>query len=337
MNTNETAPAPENTMNQETKPAARPQKSDLRSFIAGDAFKSQVALALPKHMTPDRFARIALTALTRTPKLMDCTRESLLGCLMTCSQLGLEPDGRLAHLIPYKDQCTLIVDYKGYAELAQRSGLIETLHADLVCENDVFDYNLGKVTVHRPDFRRPRGKPFAAYAMATTKTGATFYSVLTADEIYSIRDRSQGWIAFQKGWTKSSPWDPSNPVSEGEMMKKTAFRRLVKWLPLSPELRAALDTEDREERPAKGREVQSVPMLTLEPEPHRIEPELPRHVPVWNRLIDMMDADDIEEPALMAVLNANYLTAADRIQGMTEAECEVTIGKWATVVKEVKK
>jgi len=74
-------------------------KNDLRSFIAGDAFKQQVALALPQHMTPDRFARVALTALTKTPKLLDCTRESLLRCLMDCSQLGLEPDGRHAHFV----------------------------------------------------------------------------------------------------------------------------------------------------------------------------------------------------------------------------------------------
>ena len=69
----------------------------LRQQLAGDYFKQQVALALPKHMTADRFVRVALTALLKTPKLQDCTPESVIQCMLNCSALGLEPDGRRAH------------------------------------------------------------------------------------------------------------------------------------------------------------------------------------------------------------------------------------------------
>ena len=94
----------------------------IKKTLTGDYFRKQVALCLPKHMTPDRFVRVALTALTRVPKLAQCTEASLIKCMLTCSELGLEPDGRLAHLIPYGKDCTLVIDYKGLAELAMRSG-----------------------------------------------------------------------------------------------------------------------------------------------------------------------------------------------------------------------
>lgn len=206
--------------------------NDLRSIITSDKMKQQFAAALPQHLTPDRFCRIALTALTRTPKLADCTQESLMRCLLDLSAYGIEPDGRRAHLIPYGNQCTLILDWKGLAELAMRSGIIAKLHADIVCENDVFDYNLGEVVQHKIDFKAPRGEMYAAYAMAVTKDGPVFVAVLNKDEIDGIRKRSKSG--------NSGPWQ----TDYNEMAKKTAFRRLAKWLPLSAEFRDAVDKDD---------------------------------------------------------------------------------------------
>jgi len=209
-----------------------PKVNDLRSIITSEKMKQQFAAALPQHLTPDRFCRIALTALTRTPKLADCTQESLMRCLLDLSAYGIEPDGRRAHLIPYGNQCTLILDWKGLAELAMRSGIIAKLHADIVCENDVFDYNLGEVVQHKIDFKTPRGEMYAAYAMAVTKDGPVFVAVLNKDEIDGIRKRSKSG--------SSGPWQ----TDYNEMAKKTAFRRLAKWLPLSAEFRDAVDKDD---------------------------------------------------------------------------------------------
>ena len=206
--------------------------NDLRSIITSDKMKQQFAAALPQHLTPDRFCRIALTALTRTPKLADCTQESLMRCLLDLSAHGIEPDGRRAHLIPYGNQCTLILDWKGLAELAMRSGIIAKLHADIVCENDVFEYNLGEVVQHKIDFKAPRGEMYAAYAMAVTKDGPVFVAVLNKEEIDGIRRRSKSG--------SSGPWQ----TDYNEMAKKTAFRRLAKWLPLSAEFRDAVDKDD---------------------------------------------------------------------------------------------
>ncbi|MEM4203012.1 MAG: recombinase RecT [Candidatus Methanomethylicaceae archaeon] len=210
----------------------------VRQLIDNDQFRAQIARALPAHLTPDRFLRVALTTVLRTPKLAQCDQASIANALLTCSQLGLEPDGRRAHLIPYEDRkrgavtCQLIIDYKGLVELALRSGEVAMIHADVVCEHDVFEYDRGEVTKHVINFKEPRGKPYAAYAMAKFKNGATKYEVMTKDEIEAIRARSRAG--------QSGPW----VTDWSEMAKKTVFRRLAKWLPLSPEYRDALDADD---------------------------------------------------------------------------------------------
>jgi recombination protein RecT len=224
-------------MTTEIQPA--PTKAlTIRDRLEGDSFRQAVAAALPKHLTPERFIRVAITAITRTPKLAQCDQASFFGALLTLSQYGIEPDGRRAHLIPFENrkrgvtECQLIIDYKGLAELAMRSGLVSYLHADTVCEADEFQVNLGEITKHVIDYRKPRGEVYAAYAVCRFKDGATKAEVMTRDEVEAIRKRSRAGT--------SGPW----VTDWAEMAKKTAFRRLSKWLPLSADLRQAIEVDD---------------------------------------------------------------------------------------------
>jgi recombination protein RecT len=224
-------------MSNETKALVKGNGNQIKELLRGEAFREQVRLALPAHLKPERFIRVALTAMTRTPDLAKCTQESFFKCLLDLSAAGLEPDGRRAHLIPYRNnkagitECTLIIDYKGLVELIMRSGLVSTIHADIVCENDVFEYNLGEITRHVIDFKAPRGKAYAAYAMCRLKDGTVKTEVMTVEEIERIRKRSRAG--------QSGPW----VTDWNEMAKKTAFRRLSKWLPLSAEYRDAIDKD----------------------------------------------------------------------------------------------
>lgn len=203
----------------------------IKGHLSGEYFKSQVALALPKHLTPDRFVRVALTALLKTPKLNDCTTESVIQCMLNCSALGLEPDGRRAHLIPYGNTCTLIVDYKGIVELAKRSGDVSNVFAQIVCDNDTFEWNNGEVN-HRIDWRKDRGQMYAVYATVTFKDGTKQTDVMTKSEVEAIRKRSKSG--------NSGPW----VTDFAEMAKKTVFRRVSKWITLSPEVSDALEADD---------------------------------------------------------------------------------------------
>lgn len=227
------------------KPAVTGGKRTIKGLLEGDSFHQAIAKTLPKHLKPERFIRVALLAMQKTPKLAQCTEASFFNCLLQLSALGLDPDGRLAHLIPFENrntgttECTLIVDWKGLKELVLRTGLISYVHADVVHEGDLIDYNAGELRSHVPWFlRRDADKPteegpvFAAYAIARMKDGTTQCAVMSSREIDGIKARSRS--------KNSGPWVTDEP----EMQKKTAFRRLTKWLPMSPEVRDAVETGD---------------------------------------------------------------------------------------------
>jgi len=208
-------------------------KKDVKSIIEAPKFREEIAKVLPKHVTPERMTRIAITAVMKNPDLMRCTPESVLNCLMLCSQAGLEPDGRLAHLIPFKDTCTVIFDYKGLVSLALRNGY-ESVWADKVCEGDDFDAGVKdgrKVINHVINWKRPRGEAYAYYAVAL-RNGSMDFEVMTIDEVKAIQARSRAG--------KGGPW-----VSDfDEMGKKCPLRRMSKRWDLLPEIRDVINADD---------------------------------------------------------------------------------------------
>ena len=209
-------------------------QSKVRSLIQSDKVKDQIEKALQSLCKVDRFLRIAMTAITKNPKLAECSQTSLISCLLDCATLGIDPDGRRAHLIPYGTTCTLIIDYKGLVELVRRSGEVVKIHADVECENDIFEYDCGEVTKHIIDFKGDRGAVYAVYATATMKDGAVQAEVMTVADVEKIRQSSRG--------KNSSPWTQH----WNEMAKKTVFRRLAKWLPLASETLELLSKDDEQ-------------------------------------------------------------------------------------------
>ncbi len=105
-----------------------------------EQMKPQLQAALPKHITPERLVRVALSAIQNTPKLLECDRNSLFRAVLTSAQLGLEPDGILgqAYLIPFAGKVQFIPGYKGLIDLARRSGEVLNIIAKEVYKNDEF-------------------------------------------------------------------------------------------------------------------------------------------------------------------------------------------------------
>jgi len=170
----------------------------IKQRVASQEFAVQLRSALPSHITSERMARSVLTCIARNPKLQECEQSSFFTSLLTLAHFGLEPDGRVAHLIPYGKTCQVIIDYKGLAELAYRSGRVSNLHADVVCENDEFEYNMGQVVKHRIDLRKPRGNVYAVYATCEFKDGTKKSDVMSREEVEAIRKRSKAG--------SSGPW-----------------------------------------------------------------------------------------------------------------------------------
>lgn len=208
-----------------------------------EQMKGEIARCLPSHLTPDRMARIAMTELRKTPKLQECDPMSFIAAIMQASQLGLEP-GIMGscYLIPFfnsklgKYECTFMPGYRGFLDLARRSGQIKSLVARAVYENDVFEYEYGleeRVT-HKPAMDE-RGELRAVYAVALLKDGGHQFEVMSKREIEAVRQKSQG--------KNAGPWTEYYD----EMARKTVVRKLFKWLPCSVEMQKAVSLDELQE------------------------------------------------------------------------------------------
>lgn len=211
-------------------------RDTVRAFLEGQ--KEQFQVALPKHMDPDRFLRIVLTEVRKNPALERCDPKSFIAAVIQSAQLGLEVGSGLgyAYLIPYGTTCQLVIGYKGLIDLARRSGQLLSISAHCVHEKDYFDYELGdeERIVHKPAVGE-RGAITAVYAIAKLKDGGIQREVMSIDEVERIRKGSKNG--------NGSVWKDHY----GEMVRKTAIRRIAKYLPLSPDMRDAIDAEDENE------------------------------------------------------------------------------------------
>ncbi len=194
--------------------------------------QGEIAKALPSVITPERFTRIVLSALSTTPALANCTPQSFLGAMMTAAQLGLEPNTPLgqAYLIPFKNnkkgvmECQFQLGYKGMLDLAYRSGEVSVVQAHEVCENDDFEYEYGlEPKLHHKPALVNRGEPIAYYAMFKMKDGGYGYAVASKEDIMQhAKKYSQ---AYRSGF---SPWQSAFD----EMAKKTVLKSALKYAPM---------------------------------------------------------------------------------------------------------
>jgi recombination protein RecT len=108
-----------------------------------DKFKSQIALALPKHLNADRMTRLALTAFSQNKDLRNCDMMSICASVVVASQLGLEIGvGGQGYLVPYKGKATFVPGWKGLVDLVSRAGRA-TVWTGAAYEGDTFEYALG--------------------------------------------------------------------------------------------------------------------------------------------------------------------------------------------------
>ena len=206
------------------------------------AMEPEIKKALPSVITPERFTRMALSALNSNQQLLECTKMSFIAALMNAAQLGLEPNTPLgqAYLIPFKNkdkvECKFIVGYKGILDLVYRNENVQTIQAQIVYENDIFSYELGLESklYHKPALH-DRGEMTAVYALYKLSNGGYGFEVLSKDDVVQHATR------FSQGMKSSySPWN----TDFESMAKKTAIRKVLKFAPLKTESLRALETDE---------------------------------------------------------------------------------------------
>lgn len=251
--------------------------------------KSAISSALPKVVNSERFIRVALTEIRKSSQLQQCDPVSVCSAVMQAAQLGLEFGSSLGqiYLVPFGRECTLMVGYRGYIALLQRSGAIKSMSAHVVYDGDFFEYELGleQKLVHKPTGIQKN--PVAFYAVATLSDGTKQFEVMSKEAVEHIRDN------FSRA-KNSDSWRKSFE----EMAKKTTIRRLIKMIPVTPEVADALSLEDDAETievrdPEKYRQVQESQMLLSAQESKEIHAELERLFTRCNESkIDVEDLPD---------------------------------------------
>lgn len=224
-------------------PSLREKGTTIKELLVSNS--EQIKMALPRFLPLDRLIRTALTVIATTPGLLDCHPRSLLGAVIQCAQLGLEP-GVLgqAYLIPFKNTRTgrtdvqFIPGYRGLLALARRTGDISTVQAHVVRGKDQFDYRYGTdpMLEHKPAADPGDSAITHIYAVIKLKDGAVQFDVMTKSEMDAHRDR------YSRA-AKAGPW----VTAWEEMAKKTVLRRLLKLAPASIEMQTALVLDEKAE------------------------------------------------------------------------------------------
>ncbi len=218
----------QNAVANTTNNAVAPEKKTMQTYIK--AMEGEIKKALPSVITPERFTRMVLSAISTNPKLGSCTPSSFLGAMMSAAQLGLEPNTPLgqAYILPYSNKGTLEAQfqlgYKGLIDLAYRSGEVEVVQAHIVYANDKFECEFGlepKLTHIPAD--TDRGEPIKVYAMFKTKSGGYGFEVMSMADVRIHAEK------YSKAYNSScSPW----ATNFEEMAKKTVLKKALKYAPL---------------------------------------------------------------------------------------------------------
>jgi recombination protein RecT len=243
---------------------ARQAGSTVEAFFQKN--KGALAPLLAGLITPDRMLKVAQNAIKQTPKLQECSLNSLFGAIMKCAAMGLEPNTHEGHcwLIPRATnrpvkvgnktewqrgfEVQVQIGYKGRIALAYRSPELKVLRTAIIHANDKYRIYEGTNPriEHEPETRPgyDRGEPIIYYAIAKLATGETLFEFMTVADIDRIRDRySESYRqAVANNKTADAPWVRDYDA----MARKTVLNRISSWLPSNRQsaLAQALDTQE---------------------------------------------------------------------------------------------
>lgn len=221
----------------------------FKGLVSSAAFQQSLADVLPRHITPERMAKLALVAVNRTPLLLQCTQFSLMEAVMHASTYGLDCSGLggRGYLIPYRNkkgyyEAQFIPGYRGLMDVARRSGMVQGIWAEVVYEDDVFSVQQGteRSIAHTPNYDGDRSdkKIKGAYACAQlVGNGPVEWRYMPRSEIDKVKDKS---LAKMKN-KSMSPWT----TDYAAMCRKTPLRRLCNDLPQSAEIVGLMELDKR--------------------------------------------------------------------------------------------
>lgn len=231
----------------------------ILDFLEDKRVHAGIAAVAGKFMSPDRMLRLCVNAVKKTPKLIECDPQTVLGAMMTSAALGLEPNTvqQQAFLIPYKRRakvgnnwvdvfdCQFQIGARGFVTLAYRSPHIKSLTAEAIHEGDTFEHQLGSSAFLRySKALANRGALIGAFSYVGLREGGESAFVLPLDEIEKIRGKSETFRSLlraietaedQKARARAeqnlaeTPWI----MWADDMAAKSAIKKHAKQLPIA--------------------------------------------------------------------------------------------------------
>ena len=191
-------------------------------------------MVLPPNISPERFMRVAVTAVQNNPELLNGNRASLYNACIKAAQDGLLPDGREAVLTPFKGMIQYIPMIQGVLKKVRNSGELATVDAQVVYANDEYESWLDEKGQHfkHKKVLENRGDPILTYAYALTKDGALYFEEVTEEQMGKIEAMAKTGTVWKGAF-------------RDEMKRKSALHRLSKRLPMSTDLQNVI-TRDEE-------------------------------------------------------------------------------------------
>ena len=216
---------------------------DIQQEIMSDRMTNQLQMALPNHIAVEKFQRVVVTAINKTPGLLKADRGSLFTACVEAAQDGLLPNGKEAALVVFKtkvdndwiEKVQYMPMIAGIYKRARNSGEVSLLNGHVVYSGDKFDYSYGfEISVEHKPALTNRGKPIGAYAVVVFKDGNRDLEFMSVEDIEKVRAVSK---TGDKGpWVQW--WD--------EMARKTVVKRLAKRAPFSSDIERMLARGDED-------------------------------------------------------------------------------------------
>ncbi len=202
--------------------------------------KASLAAILPRGMTIDRFMKVVMMAIMKTPQLAKADFRSMLQAVAQCATYGLEPDGHHAAIVPFRNgklsdkagvdvyDAVFMPMVHGLIALAYRTKEFRSICAREVYQNDLFEYSydFDNSFRHIPA-EGERGELRGVYAFYVLKDGGR-------DFIYmSVADYMAWGKRYAKSFSKQDSLWQTNPMAAG---LKTVVRRVLHFAPMAIEL-----------------------------------------------------------------------------------------------------
>lgn len=248
--------------------ARQDQSMKLSVYLQNDAVKKQINQVVGgKNGT--RFISSIVSAVQSTPALQECTSPSIVNAALLGEALNLSPSPQLGqfYMVPFDNkkkgckEAQFQLGYKGYIQLAKRSGVYKKINVLSIKAGELISYNPLEeeleINLIEDDYVRENTPTIGYYAMFEEVNGYR-HSIYWSKQRMLAHAEKYSFAFYKNGGAKSLELLEEGKIPEKDMWKyssfwfkdfdamahKTMLRQLIsKWGTMSIDLQNAIDKD----------------------------------------------------------------------------------------------